>query len=122
TQMDVARASRKTKVKQADGLLAGLDGFLLRLLGIAPPRSDDRNVFAICRSQVEREDRFNPDYFHPERTLALRTLEQSAAHLNLRPLGNVVEFVRDQIKVPDRKYLSLANVQSNTGELVEIDE
>lgn len=45
--MDAARAARRTNIEEADGLLAGLDGFLLEALGLTPPLRDNRKVFAV---------------------------------------------------------------------------
>ncbi len=120
--MDAMRASRKNKLEEANNLLSGLDGFLLNLLGLDPPHRDQRRVFAVHRKQLQLEDRINPDYFHPERILALRNLDRAAVHLNHARLEDVVDFIREQIKTPSENYLSLANVQSHTGELVDANE
>ncbi len=61
-------------------------------------------------------------YFHPERILAIRALEHTTQELDCPRLEQVVNFIRDQIKTPGSNYLSLANVQSHTGELVTTDE
>jgi hypothetical protein len=120
--MNAARAARRAKLVEADVLLAGLDRFLLDTLGLTPPRKDDRKVFAVRRADVQRQGRINSDYFHPERILALRAMDSAADHLDCRRLEEVVDFIRDQIKTPGPNYLSLAHVQSHTGELVEANE
>ncbi len=122
TTMDAARAERRAKLAEADALLAGLDGFLLATLGLTPPPKDDRKVFAIRRTDAERQGHLNADYFHPERILALRAMERDAQRLRCQPLAEVVSFIREQIKTPGSNYLSLAHVQSHTGELVAADE
>jgi type I restriction enzyme S subunit len=121
-RMDDMRASRKRKLEEADSLLAGLDEFLLGLIGLERPPGDSRKVFAVKRLQVEQERRLNSDFFHPERALMIRSLEKAVAHLDCPRLNDAVFFVRDQIKTPTANYLGLASVQSNTGELVEVDE
>jgi len=120
--MDIMRTSRNEKLKEADELLAGLDGFLLSLLALESPPRDSRKVFAVHRRQVQQEHRLNSDYFHPERILALRSLDRAAANFNGCRLEDAVDFIRDQVKTPSVNYLSLANVQSHTGELVEANE
>ena len=50
--MDAARAERRAKLAEADGLLAGIDDFLLDALGIAPPVADGRRVFAVRRGDM----------------------------------------------------------------------
>lgn len=120
--MDAARTERRAKLAEADALLAGLDDYLLATLGLTPPPKDERKVFAVSLSILGSQTRLNPDYFHPERILAIRTLENAKQELAHFRLDQIVDFVRDQIKTPGPNYLSLANVQSHTGELVPIDE
>jgi len=120
--MDAARAERKAKLAEADALLAGLDCFLIETLGLATPSQDERKVFAVRRTDAQQQGRLNSDYFHPERILAIRAMESAADRLVCRRLGEVVSFIRDQIKTPGPNYLSLAHVQSHTGERVDADE
>jgi len=115
--MDAARASRQSKLAKAITLLTSLDNFLLDTLDLAKPPKDDRKVFAVRCLDAKRQGRLNSDYFHPERILALRTMEDAADHLECRRLEEVVEFIRKQIKTPGPNYLGLANIQSHTGEL-----
>ncbi|MBN8476054.1 hypothetical protein [Sulfuritalea sp.] len=120
--MDTARAARLTKLAQADALLAGLDDYLLATLGLTRPPKDERKVFAVPLIDLGTQARLNADYFHPERILAIRALADTTQQLNCPRLEQVVDFIRDQIRAPGPNYLSLANVQSNTGELVATDE
>lgn len=120
--MTSARAARRAKLAEADAFLAGLDGFLLDALGLTPPSKDDGKVFAVRRVDAQRQGHLNPDYFHPERILALRAMDASADRLDCHRLDEVVDFVREQIKTPGPNYLSLAHVQSHTGELVDANE
>ena len=58
--MDAARAARRAKLAEADALLAGLDGFLLEILGLtAPPRP--KTTFAVRTHQLT--DALNPDRY-----------------------------------------------------------
>lgn len=120
--MAKARAECRAKQAKAVALLAGLDDYLLDTLGLTPPPKDERKVFAVSRSALGSQARLNADYFHPERILAIRTLEHATHDLACPRLEQVVDFIRDQIKTPGPNYLSLANVQSNTGELVPSNE
>ena len=116
--MDTARAERKAKLVEADALLAGLDDFVLDALGIVVPLEDSRRVFAVRRGQSHAQGRLNPDYYHPERLLVLRRLADTES-LKVRPLAKVVTFQREHIKMPGENYLSLAHIQSSTGELTD---
>ena len=117
--MDAARAERRAKLAEADGLLAGIDDFLLDALGIVPPAADTRRVFAVSLAQPLTLGRLNSDYYHPERTDALRTLSAASSHITVARLADVASFEREQIKSPTANYLSLAHVQSHTGELTD---
>lgn len=120
--MTEARALRRAKLAEAEALLTGLDGFLLDTLGLTPPPKNDRKIFAVYKTEVLKQGRINSDYFHPERILALRAMDAAADHLDCRRLEEVVDFIRDQINTPGPNYLSLAHVQSHTGELVDANE
>jgi type I restriction enzyme, S subunit len=120
--MGAARAARRAKIVEAEALLAGLDNFLLTTLGLDPPPKCDRKVFAATLTEARQQFHLNADYFHPERVLALRAMEAASYRVPCTKLADVVSFIRDQIKMPGPNYLSLAHVQSNTGELVNADE
>lgn len=115
--MDAAQAERRDKLAEADRLLAGVDGFVLATLGIAPVE-DTRRVFAVRLRQTRDSGRLNPNYYHPQRTQTLRLLEPSPS-LNIVPLSGLADFVRDQIPTPGENYLSMSHVQSHTGEFVD---
>ena len=80
---------------------------------------DSRRVFAVNSAQIPKGGSLNSDYYHPERTLALRSLENASNRLTITPLGQVVSFERNQIKTPGENYLGLSHIQSNTGELTD---
>ena len=119
--MDTARAARRAKLDEADSLLSSLDDYLLEKLGLARPLMDARRTFA-ARLSTANNSRFDPDYFHPERILTVRGMQQHAGRMRNAPLQTVVDFRRDPLASPGENYLSLAHVQSHTGELVEADE
>lgn len=120
--MDEARSQRKQKLAEADALLSSLDDYLLNILGLETPIKDERKVFAISLQDVKSQGRLNSDYFHPERILALRAMITAAETINCEKLERIVDFVREKIKKPSENYLGLAHVQSNTGELTNVDD
>lgn len=122
TDIEAAREARRRKLAQADELLGSLDGWLLEQLGLTSPQADKRNAYAIQLRAVLKTSRLNADYFHPERVLTIRTMEEQSGHLESAPLSEVVDFIRDARKAPEGKYLGLAHVQSHTGEMVEANE
>ncbi len=120
--MDQARLQRKQKLAEADALLSSLDDYLINALGLDRPIKDERKVFAMRLQDIQLQGRLNSDYFHPERILALRAMTTAAQTINCQKLEDVVSFVRDKIKKPENNYLGLAHVQSNTGELTNVDD
>ena len=117
--MDAARAERRAKLAEANALLVRIDDFLLDALGVAPPVEDGRRVFAVSLAQMSSQGKINSDYYHPERIQALRGLDQAADSMTVAQLAEVVDFAREQLKTPGDNYLSLAHVQSHTGELTD---
>ena len=121
-EMERARETRRGKLADADALLQSLDGWLLDVLGIAPPPADNRQTFAVRLSNIKKTARLNSDYFHPERILTIRAIENLSGKLKIAPLWSIVNFIRVMRKTPATRYFGLASVQSNTGELVEANE
>lgn len=121
-KMQAARESRKQKLAQADELLDGMDAFFLTQLGLTIPPTDERFTYATKLRQIVSDNRIAADYFHPERVLALKAIQKSKNIIKSEQLCNMVDFIRDiEKKVSSYEgYIGLANVQSNTGELVEI--
>lgn len=120
--LEAAREARRAKLAEADALLAGMDACLLATLGLALPVADDHRSFALALGALREQSRLGPDYFHPERMLAIRAIQAAAARMDCSKLSSVVTFVRDQIKTPSENYIGLVGVQSQTGELSGVEE
>jgi hypothetical protein len=120
--MDAARASRRAKRAEAEALLAGMDAVLIKALGLEDSPPSKRRVFAVHAQEARIDGRLNADYYHPERILAIRAMKAAMDWIPCHRLADVVSFERNQIKTPGENYMSLAHVQSNTGELVPCDE
>ena len=118
TAMEVARAERKTKLSEADELLAGLDDFLIDTLGITPPPQDERRVFAVSLALPRALGRLDSDYYHPERIRVLLTLT-SSQNFPVAHIAEVARFERNHVRTPGKNYLSLAHIESHTGELTD---
>jgi type I restriction enzyme M protein len=76
-------------------------------------------AFVVYKQQLE--GRFDPDYYHPRRAHAVAWLKQFMLQLyELKELVEIRENKIDPQQYPDRvfNYLSLANITSNTGEIV----
>ncbi len=122
-EMESARAARRAKLSQAEELLKGIDNYLLKELGLNEPVKDKRNVYAVRMNQLGNTQRINADYFHPERMAVIRTMQSKPKGIQIKRLVDIVDFIRDADQVSeDKRYFGLANVQSNTGVLVETFE
>lgn len=122
-EMEAARATRQSKLAEAENLLTGIDGFVLDELGLKLQKEEKRNAFAARLKQLQAGQTMNPDYFHPERIRAIKAIKKSSPRLRVERLADIADFIRDITTVQESdKYLGLASVQSNTGELVEVEE
>lgn len=91
--MDAARAERSARLAQADALLAGMDGYVLDALGLQPPAQAEQLAFAVWLGDIVSNNRMNVDYFHPERTGAIQTM-QSGLQLRSVPMTDSADFIR----------------------------
>ena len=101
---------------------SGVDGFFLNALGMEPPAENEYSSFTANLVQPRAYKRLDPDYYHPERMDALRALNAQSDNIKAARLDEVVNFEREQLKTPTENYLSLAHVQSGTGELADVSD
>ena len=123
SHLNTVRLKKKRQFKEADDLLANLDGFVLDALGITLPSPDSRTVYAVRAMDTQKSKKLYPDYFHPERIKTIKAIATRYKGSNAPRLIDIAGFIRDQhIVSPADKYLGLANVQPNTGERIESTE
>ena len=121
--LDSANESRQIKNASADTLLSGIDSWLLGELGVVVPKKEVRAVYAIQIGQSESGKQLGADYYHPQRLGALRAIKEAKKAKKVFRLGEIVDFIRDTEKEADpEKYIGLANIESNTGELASTTE
>lgn len=111
--MNAAAQSRCEKLQQADALLAGMSDFVCAALKISLPTATLKLGVGVTIRQLKADKAFNVDYYHAERTTTIAAVE-AVPH---KRLGDCVCFMRDIVSANNGKYLGLAGVQSNTGEL-----
>lgn len=122
-EVEKAHEIRNRKLQKADKLLSSLDEWLLEKLGLMQVPTDERMFFAVSAVEVRKSYRLNPDYFHPERMKVLRMLQKARKGITARKIDDVVEFHRDICEETTiQNYLGLANVERNSGELVQSKE
>jgi hypothetical protein len=117
-KMDVAFESYSAKLREADSLLAGMDEYVLRALGIDANNFTPRLVVAVHVKTLKADKTFGAEYYHPERMAVIQALENNP-NIQTKKLSDAVTFERNIVnaKDSDLQYLGLAGVESNTGEL-----
>jgi len=119
--LEIARGEMLRQLAQANALLNGIDDLVLAELALPKPAADGRLAYAVRLNGIRA--RLNPDYYHPERVLSVRVIEQAKGTLRAARLEEIADFMRDIVKVSeDEPYLGLASIEPNTGELTGQDE
>ena len=74
-------------------------------------------------SDLISDKTFSAGYYHPERMAAISNMK-AVSEFNVRKLIDIVDFCRDIVSCSEssKKYLGLAGVESQTGELSGTDE
>lgn len=112
--LNTARSARKKKLKEADDLLAGLDGFVLDALSLTLPPLDGRMIYGIRQKEISRK-RLDVSFYQPwlrKTEAAIRSLPCQTVGLGklLRePPVNGVD-ARD-FQENGRRYLRVQNVR-----------
>ena len=118
--MQTARRVRRAKLAEADALLAGLDDYVLDMLGLNPPPKDERTVFATRRATVPA--RFDPHFHLPAFAQVLRMLATNDS----QPLGSLVTFSKETWKPGQHegdtfRYIEISGVNRETGEAMAVE-
>ncbi len=89
-EVDTVRAELKTKLADADVLLAGIDGFVLDALGVNP-NAPQRSVFAVSATDVH-DSRFDSD-FHSLRFRTIRNGIERGKYPS-KTVGELCEYIQ----------------------------
>ena len=113
--MDAARVERKAKLAEADALLAGVDDFLLEILGITLPNGVSRQVFAVGSQRIGK--RVDP-YFHLAK---FARIQDALSEIHSEPLGSIAAFSKEiwhpeNHDNPTFRYIEISSVNPKTGE------
>ncbi len=114
-EIEAARAERKAKLVEADALLAGVDDFLLDVLGINLPSVDSRQVFAVGSQSVGK--RVDP-YFHLPK---FARIQDALSEIHSESLGSIAAFSKEIWRPenhdnPTFRYIEISTVNPKTGE------
>ncbi len=121
--LDYAYTSYKSKIQQAEDLLAGMSSYIFDILSIAPIKFNFQLCCKVKMTDLISDKTFSAEYYHPERMAAISNMKAVSA-FNVRKLIDIVDFCRDVVSCSEnsKKYLGLAGVESQTGELSGTDE
>lgn len=113
--MDAARAKRKAKLAEADVLLASMDNYILNALGLTPPKTDSRRVFAVGGKAAQQ--RFDPHFHSPAYTRIQEMLSQTRCE----SLGSITVLSKEtwhpeSHESPTFRYIEISTVNPKTGE------
>ncbi len=118
-ELDAARAERDNALAEAERLLASIDEMVKEKLKLPEVKLPGQLGYAIRLSTIRHNKALSADYFHPERMTALRAIQD----VPNAPLSQLVKFKRKIIKVPEgSRYVGLASITSNTGQLSDAEE
>jgi type I restriction enzyme, S subunit len=104
-------------------LLLQCDAEIVARMGLRPPVSVDRLVWAVSREALKGAGgRLNAEFFHPERVSTVGLIVGGATpSQRVDAVADFAKDKQDEIR-PEDKYIGLANVERDTGELVETDD
>lgn len=118
-ELDAARAERDRALLEADQLLSSVDSLVIRALGLPAISQPGQGGYAIRLGMVQSSATLSADYFHPERTRALKSIQT----VPNAPLESLVSFQRQLAPYPgSARYIGLASVASNSGQLTNAVE
>ena len=118
-KLDAARAERDSALATAGRLLASIDEMVKEKLNLPEVRLPRQLGYAARASMVNCNRTLSADYFHPERMAAIRAIQR----VPNAPLSQIVKFKRDIVRAPEgTRYIGLASINSNTGQLSDAEE
>lgn len=121
--MDNTFKKRNEKLKQAEELLGKMSVYILSMLNLRLSDFKQRLCVSVRLREVLNDRTFSAEYHHPERMMAIHAL-RTQKNMKMMKLVDIVDFCREIINSADSqaKYLGLAGVESQTGELSGANE
>ncbi len=118
---EAAYAQKRAKEAEAKALLAGIDGYLLKALGISLPQPTEKKKFFYTRSGKVSGGRLDANTYNTERLLAIKSIENG--NFSAKKLKFIVSFPKSIVsESSDFPYIGLENIESNTGNIIETVE
>ncbi|MCA3424908.1 MAG: hypothetical protein INF81_18305 [Roseomonas sp.] len=114
-----AKVASEEAGRRSVGLISSIDDLLVEALSLSRPNPPRSGGYAIRRLTALNGQTLSADYFHPER---MHAISQIVSVPNAK-LSELVTFERSILKEPGQtRYLGLASVASNTGQLTDAIE
>ncbi|MBI5841250.1 MAG: restriction endonuclease subunit S [Chloroflexi bacterium] len=120
-EMEAARKARAEKLSQAEGLLQGMDAFVLEQLGLKLPKEEKRATFAI-RFDTVQDGRVDPHFHHPIFSKLIDVIQKTSC----KELGQLVKF-SDEIWSPEQepaetfRYIEISGIDIPTGNISAVE-
>lgn len=111
------------RIQEKEELLNGMNQYILSMLNLSLANYKQRLCLSVRLREMLNSGTFSAEYYHPERMMAIHAL-RTQKNLKMMRLVDIVDFCREIVNSADSqaKYLGLAGVESQTGELSGIDE
>ncbi len=129
-KMNLARASRREKLAQADALLGSLDAWLLEQLGIKIENKNRKKVFGLSLDQLSLSRRIDAGYYLPEHVQLINALHQTSvplvalSDLCLAPVGGATPTRSEQNLYSNASdgvhFLRIMNIEPNSFNLDDV--
>lgn len=120
-ELEAKLEAKKEKERQAVQFLNSMSEYIHSALSIEGIHYQDSIISAVKMSDLRSDNTFSAEYYHPERVSAIQTIKSSGT---IKKLSEIVDFQRDIVASSGSsdKYLGLAGVESQTGELSGVEE
>lgn len=118
---DLAKHDRTRRERLADiaRLLSTGEAEIVERLGVEVPVTAPAPAWAATGAMLQSAGRINAEFFHPERLAVVRTIiEADTPHHRVDAVADFVKESQERVGSDDN-YVGLANVERDTGELVE---
>jgi restriction endonuclease S subunit len=120
-EMDAAREARRQKLGEANGLLAGLETFVLEQLGLSMPPPDARTAWAV-RLQDDVRQRADANFHFP----LFRSIQHRLKELGAVPLGTLCRLSEERVDPRQGegstfRYIEIGSVNAETGEASAVE-
>lgn len=111
------------KLQEKEELLGGMSQYILSMLNLSLSDYKQRLCISVRLREILNDGTFSAEYYHPERIMAIHALG-AQKNLKMMKLVDIVDFCREIVNSADSqaKYLGLAGVESQTGELSGANE